>query len=323
MLKRLLLIVSLLSLPIYSQQDTHNRYLLGVNFEQSGEYEKARQIFEELYNRNPQNYQFFDALNRVYLQLKDYDNSITIIENRIKINENDINLYGMLGKTYYIKGDENKAFSVWDQAVKKVPANQNSYRVMANYAIELRAFDKAIEYLNKGKSISDVPRLFSYDLASIYSLTMRFKDAAREYCEIISSNPKQYQLVESRILSYIKKPDALAQTMSVVKEFKGGNNVVIDYLLARLYMEDNKFDKAFDLYLNIDDKQNNQGSDLFSFANFAYSEKQFDLAAKTYVELIKRHPNSPFVSSSKLGYAKTLEIMKLPIVLIRGNRFSK
>jgi tetratricopeptide (TPR) repeat protein len=307
MLKRLLLIVSLLSLPVYSQQDANNRFMLGTSFEQSGEYEKARQIFEELYNGNPANYQYFDALNRVYLQLKDYDNSINIIEDRIKKNEKDINLYGMLGKTYYIKGDENKAFNTWDQALQKTSANQNSYRVMANYAIEMRAFDKAIEYLNKGKSVSDTPRLFSYDLASIYSLTMRFKDAAREYCEIISSNPKQYQLVESRILSYIKKPDALSQTIDVVKNFEGNDKIVIDYLLARLYMEDDKFDKAFDLYLNIDDKQNNEGSDLFSFANFAYSEKHFNLAAKSYNELIKRHPNSSFVSSAKLGYAKTLE----------------
>lgn len=307
MLKRLLLIVSLLSLQVYSQQDANNRFRLGTSFEQSGEYEKAKQIFEELYNTNPQNYQYFDALNRIYLQLKDYDNSINIIEDKIEANENNINLYGMLGKTYYIKGDENKAFNIWDQALQKIPANQNSYRIMANYAIEMRAFDKAIEYLNKGKSVSDTPRLFSYDLASIYSLTMRFKDAAREYCEIISSHPKQYKLVESRILSYIKKPDALLQTIEVVKNFEGNDKVVIDYLLARLYMEDNKFDKAFGLYLNIDDKQNNQGSDLYSFANFAYSEKHYDLAAKSYNELIKRHPNSPFVSSSKLGYAKTLE----------------
>jgi len=281
--------------------------MLGVNFEQSGEYEKAKQIFEELYKQQPANYQYFDALNRVYLQLKDYNSSIGVIENRLKGNEKDINLYGMLGQTYYIKGEENKAFDIWDQALQKFPDNQNSYRVMANYAIELRAFDKAIEYLNKGKSVSDAPRLFSYDLANIYSLTMRFKDAAREYCEIISSNPKQYQVVESRILSYIKKPNALSQTIDVVKEFEGNDEIVINYLLARLYMEDGKFDKAFDLYLNIDEKQNDQGQDLYSFANFAYSEKQFDFAAKTYNELIRRHPNSPFVSSAKLGYAKTLE----------------
>lgn len=307
MLKRFLLIIILLSLTVYSQQDIMNRFMLGKNFEQSGEFEKAKQIFEELYREQPVNFQYFDALNRVYIQLKEYDNSIKIIKDRLETNKADINLYGQLGKTYYLKGDESKAFDIWDEALKKFPDNQNNYRTIANYAIERRAFEKAIEYLKEGKKFSDNSRLFSYDLANIYSLTMRFKDAAREYCEIISLNPNQYRLIESRILSYLKKPDALLQTIETVEEYRTSDVLAFDYLLARLYMEDNELDKAFEIYLEIDNKQNNQGSDLYNFANFTYSEKEFELAARVYNKLVARYPNSPFVSSAKLGYAKTLE----------------
>jgi tetratricopeptide (TPR) repeat protein len=307
MIKQIIFFLILVSIPVFSQQDVMNRFALAKSFEQSGEFEKAKQIYEELYERQPTNLQYFDALNRVFIQLKEYDNSIKIIESRLKTNEADINLYGQLGKTYYLKGDENKAFDIWDGALGKLPDNQNNYRIIANYAIERRAFEKAIEYLKKGKSFSDNPRLVAYDLANIYSLTMRFKDAANEYCEIISLNPKQYKLVESRILSYIKKPDALQQTIGVVKEHQSDDIIAFDYLLARLYMEDNKLDKAFEIYLEIDDKQNNRGSDIYNFANFAYSEKEFELAAKVYNEIVARYPNSPFISSAKLGYAKTLE----------------
>jgi tetratricopeptide (TPR) repeat protein len=307
MTKRVFIFLVLSISYAFSQQEVANRFLLGQSFEQSGEFEKAKQIFEELYKEQPANFQYFDALNRVYLQLKEYDNSIKIIENRLKTNETDINLYGQLGKTHYLKGDEKEAFDIWDEALKKLPNNQVNYRTIANYAIERRAFEKAIEYLNKGKSISDNPRMFSYDLANIYSLTMRFRDAAKEYCEIISMNPSQYRFIESRVLSYIRKPDALSQTIDIVKEYRTSDIVAFDYLLARLYMEDNKLDKAFQIYLGIDDKQNDQGSDLNNFANFAFSENEFELAAKVYKELIARHPNSQLVSSAKLGYAKTLE----------------
>ena len=307
MAKRVFIFLVLSVSFAFSQQDVTNRFLLGESFEQSGEFEKAKQIFEGLYKKQPTNLQYFNALNRVYLQLKEYDNSIKIIVNRLKINEADINLYGQLGKTYYLKGDEKEAFDIWDEALKKLPNNQVNYRTIANYAIERRAFEKAIEYLNRGKRISDNPRMFSYDLANIYSLTMRFRDAAKEYCEIISVNPSQYQFIESKVLSYIRKPDALIQTIDVVNEYRTGDIVAFDYLLARLYMEDNKLDKAFEIYLEIDDKQNDQGSDLNNFANFAFSENKFELAAKVYKELIARHPNSQFVSSAKLGYAKTLE----------------
>lgn len=281
--------------------------MLAQNFEQVGEFEKAKQIFEELYQQQPTNFQFFDALNRVYLQLKEYDKSITIIEQRLNSNQQDINLYGLLGKTYYLKGDEKKAFETWDEALRKFPGDPTNYRMIANYAIERRAFEKAIEYLNKGKEITDDPRIFSFDLANIYSLTMRYNDAANEYCSLISSHPNQYQLIESKILSYINKPDALEKTIEAVEGYSKGNLVEFDYLYARLLMEKGELDKAFEVYLEIDKKQNNLGADLYNFANFAYMEKEYELAAKVFNEVIQLYPSSPVISSAKLGYAKTME----------------
>ena len=307
MLKQVSLFLILLNLSLYSQQDMMNKFMLAQNFEQAGEFEKAKQIFEELYQQQPSNFQFFDALNRVYLQLKEYDKSLQIIEKKINSNQADINLYGLLGKTYYLKGDEEKAFDTWDEVLRKFPDNPTSYRTMANYAIERRAFEKAIEYLNKGKEVTEDPRIFSFDLANIYSLTMRYKDAAKEYCSLISSHPNQHQLIESKILSYINKPDALEQTIAAVEEYSKGDLVEFDYLYARLLMEQDELDKAFEIYLEIDKKQNNLGADLYNFANFAYMEKEYELAGKVFNEVIQRYPNSPVISSAKLGYAKTME----------------
>ncbi len=305
--KPILIFFILLSISVFSQQDLMNRYMLGQNYEQAGEYQKAKDIFEDLYQQQQNNFQFFEALNRVYLQLKEYDKSISIIEQRLEKIPADINLFGLLGKTYYLMNNEQKAFETWDEAVMKFPENPTSYRTMANYAIERRAFDKAIEYLNKGKEVSEDPRIFSFDLANIYTLTMRYKDAAREYCSIILNHPNQYSLIESRILSYINKPEALEQTISVVDEYSDNDQVQFDYLLARLYMEKKELDKAFDIYLEIDKKQNNQGADLYNFANFTYLEKEYELASKVFKEVIERYPNSPVISSAKLGYAKTME----------------
>ena len=168
-------------------------------------------------------------------------------------------------------------------------------------------FDKAIEYLNKGKEITEDPRIFSFDLANIYTLTMRYKDAAKEYCSLIKANPNQYQLIESRILSYINKPEALEQTINIFEEYSEGDQLEFDYLLARLLMEKNDLDEAFEIYLGIDKKQNNMGADLYNFANFAYMEKEYELASKVFNEVIQRYPKSPVISSAKLGYAKTME----------------
>src|SRR5690606_16744513 len=72
-------------------------------------------------------------------------------------------------------------------------------------------------------------------------------------------------------------------------------------------MINNDLNRAFDIYLDIDKRKSSQGADLYNFANFAYMEKEYELASKVFNEVIQRYPNSPVISSAKLGYAKTME----------------
>ncbi len=305
---RTILILFFTSLLVFAQQqnDFNNKYVLAQSFLQGGQYDKARQIFEELHKTQPDNYQVFDGLNNSYIQLKQYGSSIALIEDRIKIYPQDINLYGLLGSTYYLRGNDKKAFEIWDSSVNKIPNKDISYRILANYAIERRAFDKAIEYLQKGKAASQNKIYFSYDLANLYSLTMQFRKAAEEYCTIIAEEPSQLTAIQGRIFAFINKPGALEQTINVVKEWKN-KKIEFKYLLAALYKEAKDYDKAYDLYNNIEREQDRQGYQLINFANYLMGEKQYSKAAEVYNDVISHFPNSPFISSAKLGYAKTLE----------------
>ncbi len=302
------LILFFASLLVLAQQqnDFNNKYMLAQSFLQGGQYDKAKQLFEELQKTQPDNYQAFNGLNNCYIQLKQYESSIALIENRIKIYPQDINLYGLLGSTYYLTGNDKKAFEVWDSSVDKIPNKDISYRILANYAIERRAFDKAIEYLRKGKAASQDKKYFSYDLANLYSLTMQFKKAAEEYCSIIADQPAQLTAIQGRIFAFINKPGALEQTISVVREWEN-KKIEFKYLLAALYKEAKDYDKAYDLYNKIEQEQNRQGYELIIFANYLMGEKQYSKAAEVYSQIISHFPGSPFISNAKLGYAKTLE----------------
>ncbi len=285
-----------------------NFYMLGQNYEQAGELEKAKSVYEDLYKKQPQNYQIFDALNRIYILLKDYTSSIRIINDQIKYSPQNITVYGMLGTTYYLMGEENKAFNTWDNALNNFPPNEANYRAFANYAIQMRTFNKAIEYLKKGEEISNDPKYFSYDLANIYALTMQYKDAAKEYCSILSKAPNQINAVQTRIFSYINKPEALKSTIDVFKDYSGNDeNLSFDHILARLYIEDKSYKEAFALYKNIDAKSKVKGTELYNFAELIFDEDQYSVAADAYNYIIDKYPDSPFASRAKLGYARTLE----------------
>ena len=294
---------------IYCQNpnDDNNRYLLGENYEQAGYSDKAKEIYEDLYRKNSSNPEYFISLNRIYILLKKYDASIKLLEQKLSINPQDINLYGLLGSTYYLMGNETKAFSVWNDGLNKLPQNQIYYKMMANYAIERRAFDKAIDFLKRGKKISDNPLLFSFDLANLYSLTMQYKEAAEEYLSIVLKNPEQYQIVQNGLLSYINKVDALQKTMNVFENKRDEDNINLSYLLASLYMQGKMYEKAYAIYSEIDSKLKSKGIELLKFAQDLYNNHQYELGAKVFGNIIDRYPSSPIISSAKLGYAKTLE----------------
>ena len=197
-------------------------------------------------------------------------------------------------------------------------------RIISNYAIEKRDFEKAIEYLNRGKEISKDPFLYSYDLGELYQITMRYREAANEYCDLIKANPSQYQQIESKILSYSNKPNALDETIEVVEKYKS-DDVSFSYLLARLYIEKKNYDEAFDLFKEIDKKQNTRGADLFSFGEFVYRDGEYKTASEVYKFLIDNYSDQQNIPLAKLGYAKTQEalfIQKYNAANPNGNHFS-
>ncbi|MGE5410701.1 MAG: tetratricopeptide repeat protein, partial [Clostridiales bacterium] len=288
--------------------DIYNRFRLGQSYEQAGDYQKARSIYEDIYRQQPDNPQFFEALNRIYVQLKEYDASIGIIEHRLKALPQDINLLGMLGATYYLKGNEPKAYEIWDNAIKAFPDKPMVYRVIANYAIERRAFDKAVEILQKAKDQSNDSFSFSLDIANIYAMLMKYKEAAEELALILSKDPTQLSLVQSRLSAYINKPDAQKQTVQIMEQWaKRNDNVNFYLLLGWLYMEGDNYQKAYDTYLKIDEMTKSTGSELYNFAERALKDGHFEEASGAYKKIFTSYPNSPFSPGAKIGYAKTLE----------------
>jgi len=309
MIKKILPII-LFAFALFAQQSPmdQNQFMLAESYEQRGDFAKAVEIIETLNKKDPTNIQYFNKLNSLYLQLKKYDESAALINSRINITPQDISLYGLLGSTYYTAGDRTKAYQVWDDTAEKFKTNPMTLRIISNYAIEKRDFEKAIEYLNRGKEISKDPFLYSYDLGELYQITMRYREAAGEYCDLIKANPSQYQQIESKILSYSNKPNALDETIEVVEKHIS-DDISFSYLLARLYIEKKNYDEAFDLFKEIDKKQNTRGADLFSFGEFVYRDGEYKTASEVFKFLIDNYSDQQNIPLAKLGYAKTQEAL--------------
>ncbi|MGB5530880.1 MAG: tetratricopeptide repeat protein [Ignavibacteriaceae bacterium] len=302
-----IIIFGVLVFSVHAQQRIDQKLTLAQSYEQIGDYDSATKLYEELYLSDPSNSQYIGALYRVYIQTKNYAAVVNILEERIKQKPDDISAYGMLGTSYYLMGNEEKAFEYWDKPFRSGSVNPMFYRVIADYAVERRAFEKAIELYEKGKEVSGDKILFAYDLIRLYSLTMQFDKAAREYCFILSSDPTQLQAVEIKVFENINRPGALDATLKVVEDCADKNIISFSYLLARLYAEQKSYEKAYETYLYIDEKQLSKGRDLYQFAQQMFTEKAYKLSSEVFEKITERYSNSPIISQAKLGYARSLE----------------
>lgn len=297
---------------LFAQQNPFdlNQFMLAEAYEQQGNYAKAIEIIEQLYQKDNQNPNYFNKLISLYILTRKSDSAIQLLEKRIQMYPQDPDNYGRLGSIYYMNGDFRKAKEIWEIPFSRAAQNNFIYRIMANYAIERRAFDVAIEFLNKGKSASDDPTLYAFDLGELYNLTMQYENAVKEYCELLKKNPGMYSAVESKIFSFVNKPNALQQTIKVVSRYRS-DDAIFKLLLAKLLVEDKQFDKAFELYVEVDKAQNTNGQQLIDFANFLFNENQFDVSKKVFEYVIKNYPDSRQMPSAKLGLTKTLEAIVL------------
>jgi tetratricopeptide (TPR) repeat protein len=297
----------LLMFSAYSQQRNEQKLSLAQSYEQIGEFDSAAKLYEELYESDPTNSQYIISLYRVYTQLKNYAALVNILDQRVKQKPDDIEAYGMLGSTYYLMGNEEKAFEIWNEPFQSGNVNPVFYRLIANYALERRAFEVAIELYEEGKKVSNDKIIYSFDLARLYSLTMQFDKAAQEYCDILSIDPTQENIVETRVFENINRPGALDATLKVIEDCDDNNNLSFSYLLARLYTEKKSYQKAYEIYLNIDEKLSSKGKELYNYARQMFTEKEYGLAAEIFKTITDRYPDSPIQSQAFLGYARSLE----------------
>ena len=307
-MKLVLTLIIITSFYLIAQNDPYdlNQFMLAENYEQSGNPNKAIEIVEELFQKNPNNPTYFNKLYNLYLLTKKYETAIRIVELKISQNPLDPTYYGMLGSIHYLMGDIKKAKATWEIPIKNNPENPFTYRMMANYAIERRAFEIAIEFLNSGKSKSNDPSIFAMDLGELYLITMQYEAAMKEYCEMLLNNQAMYPVVESKIFSFINKPDVIQNAIKIVEKYKN-KGIVFKNLLAKLLTESRQFIEAFELYKEIEKEQSTGGQQLLNYANFLINENVFEVAKQVFEYTFIHATNNYTKSSAKLGLAKTLD----------------
>jgi len=306
---KLLLITIGLSLLLLAQTpDDQNLFRLAQAFEQQGEYERSLQLYSELFKKDSNDYQYFDAVRRMNIQMKRYDEAIQITYRRFKSTPYDFNLQANIGSFYAMAGKKEQADSVWNIVLLSSNKNQMIYRAVANEQTNQRLFDKAIETYRRGRKEIGDPLIFANDLGYLYSFMMDYENATREYLLLLRQNEMQFDFVQSRISSFATRTEGLKAAIKVVnEEIELHQTVPLLRLQMWLSMEDNRYGYAFTVAQKIEKLINSNGMEIFQFAERVFHEKVYAVAASAYQSALEKKLTPQLAQQSKFGYARCIE----------------
>jgi len=291
------------------QSDVQIKLQLAMGYERSGDWERAVSIYEDLYARDSSSIVLFENLRRGYMQLKRHDDAIRLIQAQLRRRPNDISLFANLGVVYAREGNEAQAVETWDRALALNRHNINAYHLIANAAIESRLLERAVHFYLEGRKTIGDPMLFAMEVANVYAAMMNFAEATREYVKVLAQNPSHLNIVQTRMASFAYRDDARREATKVVEEGlrQHSDKTAFYQLLAWLLMEGKQFERAFETYVQLDRRTNAGGRELYNFAERAFKERAFAVAAQAYQMIIAQYPKFDRIALVKFGLARTTE----------------
>jgi len=309
-LKRLVLLSFVfIASNLYSQtQDDWNKFRLAQSYESLGNYDKAFELYRELYFQFPAQFQFYDAYYRMLTHLKRYDEAIDLLKIRLNSNPNDFNTYAELAVLYDRKGIKDSVEYYIREGIRRDPKNPMSYKFIANVLIQNRMFDYANYILEEGKSRISDNEMFIIDLININSILMNYSKACSEMIELLRKQPQHINFVQNKLAQIITNPVALKTSIEIFEINLDRKNFPIIKLLSWLYFQNKNYKKAFNLTLEIEKLTNQNGYELLDFSNRAYQEGVIEEAVKGYEYLLKNYKDKKDLEAmSVIGLARSYE----------------
>lgn len=260
---------------------------LATQYYSNGDYEKAAELFEKLYDKNPTSSFYYRYYYNCLIKLKDYKTISKVIKKQMKKNPGDLTLYIDLGYSKVQEGDIEGAFSEYRAAIQKLPADRNKIVQLANSFSNIREYDFAAETYERGKKIVKGSS-FYYELAILYRQTGDHKAMLENFLDYIAYYPAQIENVQNILQDDVLNGsiDKALQKQLYKRIQESPDELYYNEMLIWLFIQRKDFDMAFVQVKALDRRLNENGSRVFDLALSASNENNFDAAIKAFQYLI-------------------------------------
>jgi predicted O-linked N-acetylglucosamine transferase (SPINDLY family) len=180
-----------------------------IELYKTGKFEEAKKICKQELIKNPKHFETINLLSIIYLQEKNYEKAIDLINKAITIKPNHQALYNNLGVIY--KEIENYEFAI-KNFKKAIKINSNYSEAHNNIAIVYQILKKSNEALNHYRiSIRinpDNPETY-YNLGILFFKKNNYKNAIESFKKSLKLNRNHLGALKNRASAYASSHEYL------------------------------------------------------------------------------------------------------------------
>jgi tetratricopeptide (TPR) repeat protein len=132
----------------------------------------------------------YNILSLAFQGKGDFDNSIKIIDEGLKLDPKNIFFLNNIGLSYYKKNELSKAEEYYNRAIEINPNYINTLNNLATLKKDLDLVDEAIELFEKSLKLNDKVLETNYNLASILQSIGKFDQSIKYFMKTLEINPK-------------------------------------------------------------------------------------------------------------------------------------
>jgi len=300
-MKNFLWIIFLLT-PIFAlgqNTDLQNLSILASQYYQNKEFGKAAELYEQLYSSTKAE-GYFNIYLDCLLGIPDYEKAEKEIRKGLRGSSSDTYWYVQMGFLKKAMGQDAESAKNYEKAIGAISNNLAAYPTLANQLINRREFEYAEKVYIKGRT-SQNPGLYNYELARIYYYMRNYDLMMKEYLEWIKQKDSNLEIVKSNLQSVlsIDNDHEISRQLKnyILKRIQDDpGQILYNRLLIWLFIQDKNFTAAIRQSISLDKRTGSEDANIFTLANVAASNKNYDEAQKAYDYLTNKGKKAEYYS---------------------------
>jgi len=284
----IIIILSLLIPTLGIAQDKTTERL-ALQYYQQAEYEKAAELYHQLFNAKPNGYYYTYYLNCL-IETGEFRVAEKFVKSQKRNQALRKNFTVELGYIYLKEGNAEKAHKEFEKAIDRLKPNRQDVVTLANAFLLRRQTEYAVRtYLQGRKEVKDYK--FHMELANVYQVERNYVLMLEEYFDLLLVEELYLQTVQARLqnLLTVTTDETLGEQIKdklIDRVQKYPDNPIYSEMLLWYSLQIKDFHLALIQAKALDVRISDEGESIFQVGQLAASNGSYDVAIDAFNYII-------------------------------------